>query len=103
MSTFTKIRDAFLAFLEGPVWDFIHPFLIALEAGGTQILLTAAENAVVSGFAAGGDGHAKMAAALDAFKAEVSGKGIPFIESQARTLIELALQKAKAANPAPAA
>lgn len=100
MSGFTKARDAVVAFLTGPLYDFIHPLIVAIAVEGAHLLLTAAENAVAAGAAVEGDGHAKMQAALDSFKAEVTSNGHAFIESQARTLIELALQKAKAAVPA---
>lgn len=97
MSTWTKVRDEFVSFITGPVWDFLHPFVAAIESQGGQILIAAAESAVAAGFAAPGDGAAKMVVALASFSAEVAAKGIPFIESQARALIEVALQKAKAA------
>lgn len=90
------------AFFLGPVWSFVKPFILTIESTGGEILITAADNAVVAGFSAPGDGVAKMAVALASFSAEVLEKGLPFIESQARALIELALQKAKAALPAPA-
>ncbi|WP_435007973.1 hypothetical protein P12x_005239 [Tundrisphaera lichenicola] len=96
MSAFTKARDAVIAFLTGPLWDFIHPFIVAIEVEGAHLLLTAAENAVTAGFNVAGDSREKMDAALNSFKSEVTSNGHTFIESQARTLIELALQKAKA-------
>lgn len=99
MSTWTKIRDAVEAFFSGPVWGFIKPFAQALESQEGQVLITAAENAVQVGFAAPGDGVAKMLAALAAFSEEVVAKGLPYAESQARALIEVALQKAKSALP----
>lgn len=97
MSLFTKIRDEVEAFFTGPVWTFVKPFVQTLETEGGPILLAAAEAAVGVGFGAAGDGAAKMAAALAAFEAEVVSKGVPFIESQGRALIEVALQKAKGA------
>ena len=97
MSTWTKIRDEFISFITGPLWDFIHPFITAVEKQGGAILVAAAENAVAVGFTAPGDGQAKMAAALASFASEMAAKGLPFIESQARALIEVALQKAKGA------
>jgi hypothetical protein len=96
MSTWTKIRDAVESFFTGPVWNFIKPFAQALESEEGQVLITAAENAVAIGFSVPGDGIAKMTAALASFSAEVIAKGLPYIESQARALIEVALQKAKA-------
>jgi len=96
MSTWTKFRDYIEGFFSGPVWDFLKPIADALEHQGGSILITAAENAVALGFATPGDGVVKMAAALGSFAAEVTAKGLPFLESQARALIELALQKAKA-------
>jgi hypothetical protein len=103
MSAWTNIRNAIEAFFSGPVWNFIKPIVLVIESQGGQMLITAAENAVAAGFAAGGGGPAMMAAALTVFETEVVKNGLPFIESQARALIELALQKAKAAVPAPAA
>ena len=85
------------AFFSGPVWAFLLPFVHAIESQGGAILVGAAEAALAAGFAAGGTGEAKMKAALAFFAAEVTEKGLPFIESQARALIEAALQKAKAA------
>jgi hypothetical protein len=102
MSKFTDLRDA-IELIFTHLWDFLLPFLKQVEAGGVNILLPAAESAVAVGFSTPGDGTVKMAAALASFSAEVVGKGLPFIESEARTLIELALQKAKAAAPASAA
>jgi hypothetical protein len=100
MITWTKVRDAIEAFLSGPLWDFLKPTVAILETDGGNILISAAESAVVVGFGAGG-GAAGMAAALTSFKAEVVAKELPFIESQARALIELALQKAKVAVSQP--
>ena len=100
MSTWTKVRDAVEVFFEGPIWNFLQPFVTILESQGGQILMTAAENAVAAGFAAPGDGTAKMTVALASFSGEVVAKGLPFVESQARMLIETALQKAKANLPA---
>lgn len=96
MSTWTRIRNYVEDFFKGPIWEFIKPFAENLEKDGGQILITAAENAVAVGFAAPGDGASKMTVALAAFSVEVVAKGLPFVESQARTLIEVALQKAKA-------
>jgi hypothetical protein len=98
MSTWTKVRDAVESFFTGPVWDFLKPFAAILESEGSSILIAAAEDAVTAGFAAPGNGEAKMAVALASFSAEVIAKGLPFIESQARALIEVALQKAKVAT-----
>lgn len=98
MSAWTKVRDAVEGFFSGPVWTFIKPFVTVLESQGGQILITAAENAVMVG-AIGGGGAAAMAVALASFEKEVIANGLPFIESQARALIEVALQKAKAVLP----
>ena len=107
MSTWTHFRDAFEGFFTGTVWTFLKPFVLSIEANGGRILINAAEAAVAIGFAAPGSGEAKMAAALASFSAQVVSQGLPYIESQARALIEVALQKAKAAvaypAPAPAA
>ena len=102
MSTWTHVRDAVEKFFSGTVYNFLKPFIDTIEQNGGQILIAAAENAVQVGFATAGGGQAAMAAALAAFSAEVVSQGLPFFESQARALIELALQKAKAAVPAPA-
>ncbi len=99
MSTFTKIRDYVESFFTGPVWSFIKPTIMALESAEGTVLINAAENGVAVGFSTPGDGTIKMAAALASFSTEVVAKGMPFLESQARALIELALQKAKAAVP----
>jgi hypothetical protein len=103
MSTWTKVRDTFEGFFTGSVMTFLKPLITALESQGSTILIAAAENAVVVGFSTAGGGQAAMAAALASFSAEVVAKGLPFIESQARALIEVALQNAKAAVPAVAA
>ena len=100
MSKFTEIRDAVFSFFTGPVWTFLHPVITLLLHDGSAILISAAENAVTAGFAA--NGQEAMAIALKTFEVEVVAKGVPFIESQARSLIELALQKAKAAVDVPA-
>ena len=101
MSTFTKLRDTFFSFIEGPLWNFLKPFVDALESQGSTILIAAAENAVAVGFATAGGGQVAMAAALASFSAEVVEKGLPFVESQARALIEVALQKAKTSTASP--
>jgi len=95
MSKFTRFRDKIVSFFSNDLWEFFSPFVKSLEKAGSQLLITAAENAVERGFNANGSGQEKMAAALAEFQIEVKAKGLPFIESQARTLIELALQKAK--------
>lgn len=97
MSTWTKVRDAVENFFTGTVWSFVKPFVTALETEGGPILITAAETAVTVGMGVAGDGAIKMAAALASFEAEVVAKGLPFIESQGRALIEVALQAAKGA------
>lgn len=101
MSAWTKVRDAVEGFFTGPLWTFLSPFVTALESEEGQVLITAAENAVAIGFTAGG-GAVGMTAALASFEAEVIAKGLPFVESQARAIIEVALQKAKAKLPAAA-
>jgi hypothetical protein len=99
MSTWTKVRDAIEGFFSGPVWSFLKPFVAVLESEGSHILIAAAQNAVAVGFATAGNGEVKMLAALASFSAEVVANGLPFIESQARAMIEVALQSAKAAVP----
>ena len=98
MSILAKIE----AFFSGTLWGFLKPFIESIEKDGGHLLITAAQNAVAVGFAAPGGGEAKMLAALAAFSAEVAANGLPFVESQARALIEVALQSAKAAVPADA-
>lgn len=102
MSIWTKIRDEVESFFTGPVRSFVKPFVSVLESEGGPILIAAAETAVGIGFGAPGSGVAKMVAALASFESEVVAKGLPFIESQARALIEVALQKAQAVIPVPA-
>lgn len=101
MSKWTNFRDDIIntieEFFTHTVWDFLKPFIDAIEHQGATILITAAENAVQAGFDSDGDGKEKMEAALASFADEIEAKGLPFIESQARTMIELALQKAKTA------
>lgn len=100
MSEFTKIRNYLENLFTGPIWRFLKPFIAIVESEGSTILIAAAENAVSVGFAMSGGGAAAMTAALASFAAEVTAKGLPFIESQARALIEVALQNAKAATGA---
>lgn len=95
MSTWTKVRDAVEDFFTGTVMSFLKPFISTLESQGGSILISAAETAVTAGFAATGGGSAAMAAALSVFESQVVANGIPFIESQARALIEVALQNVK--------
>lgn len=102
MSTWSHIHDAIVSFLTGKVWTFLKPFVTILESQGGQILIAAAENAVSVGFSTAGDGTAKMTAALASFSVDVAAKGVPFLENQARALIEAALLNAKATLPAPA-
>jgi hypothetical protein len=106
MSVFTNplkvlehARDTLVSFISGPFWAFVQPVAQIVESKGGQILLTAAENGVIAG-ATTGNGAAAMAAALASFEKEVVANGVPFIESEARVLIEMALQKAKAKIPA---
>lgn len=96
MSTWTKFRDNVELFFTSTVWNFMKPFVAILESQGSSILIAAAENAVAIGFSTSGGGQVAMAAALASFSAEVVAKGLPFIESEARALIEVALQNVKA-------
>lgn len=96
MSVWTKIRDQIEAFFSGPVWAFVKPLVSVLETGAGHILIAAAENAVVAGYNAKGTGNAKMSVALTTFEQEIVSQGIPYLESQARTLIELAYQRFEA-------
>lgn len=93
------------AFFIGPVYSFLKPFISTLESQGSSILIAAAEAGVAAGFATTGGGTAAMAAALGVFETQVTTEGLPFIESQARALIEVALQNVKTATatavPAP--
>ena len=99
MSLWVKVRNAVTSFFTGTMYNFLKPFIDTIERNGGQILIAAAENAVQVGFATTGGGQAAMAAALKAFASQVASQGLPFIESQARAMIELALQRAKAAVP----
>lgn len=81
------------------VLAFLKP--VAQKITADEIAI--AEEAVAVGFTAPGDGLAKMTAALAYFAAQSLAKEIPYAESQARALIEIALQNAKvAATPATA-
>ena len=109
MSIFTNpskvlhnMLDSFTAFIQGPLWSFLKPVVLVLETEGGPILIAAAENAVAVGFTIVGGGAPAMAAAIKSFEDEIVAKGLPFIESQARALIEMALQKAKTTIPAAA-
>lgn len=80
---FLRIKPDILAFIT-PILKF-----------ATSELVLIAEKAVSTGYAAGGSNQEKMQAALDYFRKSAERQGREFLESQARTLIELALQKAK--------
>jgi hypothetical protein len=103
-TNFSKVEHNLItdlvAFLKGPFWAFIAPTVKLVESQGGAILVAAAENAVAIGFATTGGGQVAMAAALKSFESEIVAKGLPFVESEARLLIEAALQKAKASVPA---
>ena len=86
----TAIKAFFLR-VKPDILAFIQPILKLL----TSELVAIAERAVSAGFAAGGDNGDKMKTALEYFRKSVERQGREFIESQARTLIELALQKSK--------
>ena len=86
----TKLKAWFLR-IKPEILAFLNPILQL----ATAELIAIAENAVAAGFAAGGNNSDKMAAALDYFRRKVKTTGRDFVESQARLLIELALQKAK--------
>lgn len=80
---FLRVKPDILAFLQ-PVLKFATTDFVAI-----------AQAAVEVGREAGGDNSDKMKAALEYFRKNAERQGRAFIESQARTLIELALQKAK--------
>lgn len=84
------------------VAQFLKPFAAQLEAQGKVILIDAAQSAVAVGEATPGSGEVKMLAALAAFAATTAKEGVPYLESEARALIEVALQNVKALlAPAP--
>lgn len=98
MSEWTEFRDKVESFFVSEsqvVIDFLKPFASTIEAEGKQILISAATNAVSVGEAAPGTGLVKMEAALAAFSATIIAQGLPYIESEARALIEVALQNFK--------
>lgn len=84
---------AWLANIAPKVLAFLKP--VAQQVTEDEIAI--AEGAVAVGFTTPGDGIAKMTAALAYFESESAAKELPFIESQARVLIEIALQNAKTA------
>lgn len=92
------IFKAWIVKIKPVVLEFVKPTLQQL----TEDEVTIAEAAVAVGFTTPGDGTVKLTAALAYFAAQSAAKEIPFVESKARTAIELALQNAKAAA-APAA
>ena len=75
---------------------FLKPYVAKLKAEGKEVLVDAAEAAVTAGEAAPGDGTAKMLVALTAFAAVCTKESLPYVESEARSLIEIALQNFKA-------
>lgn len=87
---------AWIVSIEPAVLDFIRPTVQQLTTDEIAI----AEASVAVGFQTPGDGPTKLTAALAYFAAQSLAKEIPFVESKARTAIELALQNAKA-NAAP--
>lgn len=100
MSEFTEIRDEVENFFISKVPEveaFFKPFIASLEAEGKTVLIAAATSAVATGEATPGTGEAKMLAALASFSATVLAQGIPYVESEARALIEVALQNFKSA------
>lgn len=77
------------------VLNFLKPVAQKVTADEIEI----AEAAVAVGAATPGTGEVKMLAALAYFASQSLAKEIPYIESQARVLIEIALQNAKASAP----
>lgn len=71
---------------------FFAPVIATVEQDGVD----AAETAVAVGESTPGTGAAKMEAALASFIATFAAKAIPYVESEARMLIEVALQKLRA-------
>lgn len=82
---------AWVVSISPKVIAFIKP--IAIQIKDDEIAI--AEAAIAVGAVASGDGQAKMTAALAYFAQQSLAKEIPFVESQARALIEIALQNAK--------
>lgn len=93
---------AWIVRIKPAVLDFIKPTLQKV----TEDEIAIAEAAVAIGFTTPGSGEVKMLAALAYFAAQSAAKELPYVESQARALIELALQNAKTAaaptTPVPA-
>lgn len=82
------------------VADFLKPYWSEFETQGKVILIDAAKSAVQVGKDTPGDGIEKMQAALAAFAATVIAEGLTYAESEARLLIETALQNDKIASAA---
>lgn len=95
----TEIKSLISRFEASPVAAsieaFFAPFISSLESEGKSIAIAAATNAVTIGESTPGTGEVKMAAALAAFSATVAAQGLPYVESEARALIEVALQNLK--------
>lgn len=84
---------AWVVSISPKVIAFIKPIAIQIKDDEIGI----AEAAIAVGATTSGDGQAKMTAALAYFAQQSLTKEIPFVESQARALIEIALQNAKSA------
>lgn len=80
-----SVSPEILAFLK-PIFSFLTRQVVAL-----------AEQAVAEGFKTNGSNEEKMSAALSYFKMNIRLQGKAFVESEARTAIELALQRIKRA------
>lgn len=78
------------------VLAFLKP--VAQQVTTDEIAI--AEASVAVGFTTPGDGAVKLLAALAYFASQSAAKEIPYVESRARTLVEIALQNAKAAATA---
>lgn len=99
MSWLIEKWEDFETWLKGiapKVLAFLKP--VAQKITADEIAI--AEAAVAVGFTAPGDGLAKMTAALAYFAAQSAAQELPYAESQARALIEIALQNVKHATPA---
>lgn len=88
-----QLFETWLKGVAPAVLEFIKP--VAQKITADEIAI--AEAAVAEGFSTPGTGEVKMAAALTYFLAQTVAKQIPYLESQARVLIEIALQNAKVA------
>lgn len=116
MSEWTDKRDAFWAHVES-FFTTLKGRVTALLEAGVESVTTAISTAapafegdivaflkqtaldcVVAAETTGGDGQAKMAAALATFLTDVTAKGIPLAQNDARIILENAVAAFKASQ-----